>query len=93
MRDELGEKILIKFVALRPKTYSYLTDDNNNVKKAKGTKKCVMKRILKFNDYNDCLCNNEITLKPQERFKSEAYCVCTEETNKIARSSNDHRRL
>ena len=39
MRDELGEKILIKFVALRPKTYSYLTDDNNNVEKAKGTKK------------------------------------------------------
>ena len=93
MRDELGEKILIKFVALRPKTYSYLTDDNNNVEKAKGTKKWVTKRILKFNDYNDCLCNNEITLKPQQRFKSEAYCVYTEEINKIALSSNDHRRL
>ena len=93
MKDKLGGKILMEFVALRPKTYSYLTDDNNNVKKAKGTKKCVMKRILKFNDYNDCLCNNEIPLKPQQRFKSEAYCVYTEEINKIALSTNDHRRL
>ena len=27
MKDELGEKIMTKFVALRPKTYSYLMDD------------------------------------------------------------------
>ena len=39
INDELGEKIIIEFVALRPKTYSYLTDDDNNVKKAKLTKK------------------------------------------------------
>ena len=33
MKDELGEKILIEFVALRPKTYSYLMDDGNDDKK------------------------------------------------------------
>ena len=33
MKDELGEKVMIKFVALGPKTYSYFTDDDNNVKK------------------------------------------------------------
>ena len=38
MKDELGGKIITEFVALRPKTYSYLTDDDKNVKKAKGTK-------------------------------------------------------
>ena len=37
---------MIVFVALRPKTYSYLTDDDNNVKKAKGTIKCVIKKII-----------------------------------------------
>ena len=37
MKDELGEKIMTKFVALRPKTYSYLTDDCEEDKKAKGT--------------------------------------------------------
>ena len=49
MKDELGGKIMTEFVALRPKIYSYLTDDGNSDKKAKGTKKCVIKRILKFN--------------------------------------------
>ena len=39
------------------------------IKKAKGTKKCVIKRILKFNDYKYCLLNNEIILKSQQRFK------------------------
>ena len=93
MKDELGGKIITEFVALRPKTYSYLTDDDKNVKKAKGTKKCVIKRILKFNDYKNCLFKNEIILKSQQRFKSEAHCVYTEEVNKIALSSNDDKRL
>ena len=38
MKDELGGKIITEFVALRPKTYSYLTDDDINIKKVKGTK-------------------------------------------------------
>ena len=62
MKDELGGKIMTEFVALRPKTYSYLVDDGNSDKKAKGTKKCVIKRRLKFSDYKGCLLNNEITL-------------------------------
>ena len=93
MKDELGGKIITEFVALRPKTYSYLTDDDKNVKKAKGTKKCVIKRILKFNDYKNCLFKNEIILKSQQRFKSEAHCVYTEEIDKVALSSNDDKRL
>ena len=38
MKDELGAKIITEFVTLRPKTYSYLTDDGKEDKKAKGTK-------------------------------------------------------
>ena len=93
MKDELGGKIMTEFVALRPKTYSYLTDDCEEDKKAKGTKKCVIKRRLKFNDYKDCLLNNEIMLKSQQRFKSEKHDLYTEEVNKIALSSNDDKRL
>ena len=93
MKDELGRKIMIEFVALRSKTYSYLMDDGNSNKKAKGTKKCVIKRRLKFNDYKDCLLNNEIILKSRKRFKSEAHNVYTEEVEKIALSSNDDKRL
>ena len=62
-------------------------------KKAKGTKKCVIKRILKFNDYEDCLFNNKIILKSQQRLTSNYHDVSTERINKIALSSNDDKRL
>ena len=54
MKDELGGKIMTEFLALRSKTYSYLMNDGNIDKKANGTKKCVIKRRLTFNDYKDC---------------------------------------
>ena len=68
-------------------------DDVWRDKKAKGTKKCVIKRRLKFNNYKDCLLNNKIVLKSQQRFKSERHDVCSEEINQIALSSNDDKRL
>ena len=93
MKNELGGKIIAEFVAFRPKTYSYLMGDGWSYKKAKGTKKCVIKRKLKFNDYKDCLLNNEIVLKSQQRFKSERHDAYIEETNKIALSSNNDKRM
>ena len=48
MKDELGGKIMTKFVGLTAETYSYLTDDVSEDKKAKDTKKCVIKRKIKF---------------------------------------------
>ena len=54
MKDELGGKTMTKFVGLRAKTYSYLIDDGKD-KKAKGTKKCVIKRKLQFENYKNCL--------------------------------------
>ena len=44
--DELGGRIMKKFVALRPQTYSYLMDDDKNVKKTKGTKKYIQNKDL-----------------------------------------------
>ena len=93
MKDELGGNIMTEFVALRPKTYSYLTDDCEEDKKAKGTKNCVIKQMLKFYDYKYCLKNNATNLKSQQIFKSEKYDVYTEVVNKIALSSNDDKIL
>ena len=93
MKDELGGRIITEFAALRPKTSSYLTDDFKEDKKAKGTKKCVIKRMIKFDDYKKCLLNGEIVLKSQQRFKSKGHDVYTENINKIALSSNDDKRL
>ena len=62
-------------------------------KKAKGTKKCVIKRKIKFEHYENCLGNNENISKLQQKFRSEAYNVFTLKVNKIALSSNDDKRL
>ena len=83
MKDELGGKIITEFVTLRPKTYSYLTDDGKEDKKAKGTKKCVIKKMIKFNDYKKCLLYDEAILKSQQRFISKKHDVYTENINKI----------
>ena len=93
MKDELGGKIITEFVTLRPKTYSYLTDDCKEDKKAKGTKKFEIKRMIKFNDYENCLLKDEVVLKVQQRFKSKGHDVYTENINKIALSNNDDKRI
>ena len=46
---------MTKFVGLRAKTYSYFIDDGGEDEKAKGTKKCVINRKLKFENYKNCL--------------------------------------
>ena len=93
MKDELGGKIITEFVTLRPKTYSFLTDDGKEDKKAKGTRKCVIKKMIKFNDYKKCLLNDEVIFKSQQRFVSKKHDVYTENINKIALSSNDDKRI
>ena len=101
-KDELVGKITEEFCALRAKTYSYLINgykdgayDKEKIinKKAKGTKKCVIKRRLMFENYKDCLLNDKIIIKSQQRFKSDHHVVYTVEVNKIALSSNDDKRL
>ena len=52
-----------EFCTLRAKTYSYLMDDNSEVKKSKRTKKCVIKCKTMFENYTDCLFNDKIILK------------------------------
>ena len=92
-KDELGGKIMKEFCALRAKTYTYLMDDDNEIKKTNGIKKCVIKRRLMFENYKDSFFNNKTILKSQLRFKSEHHNVYTEEVNKIALNSNDDKRL
>ena len=64
----------------------------SNIKKAKGTIKCVIKREIIFENYKDCLLNNKNVYRSQQRFTSYNH-VYTEEVNKIALNSNDDKRL
>ena len=92
-KDKLGGKIMTEFCALRAKAYAYQLDDDTEMKKAKGPKKCIVKRELTFKNYVDSLFNNDVIVKSQQRFKSDYHRVYTEEVNKIALSCNDDKRL
>ena len=67
--------------------------DGINKKKPKGTKKCVINRELKFNDYYDSIFENKNIIESQQGFTSDHHTIYTEEINKIAISSNDDKRI
>ena len=93
IKDKLGGGIITEFVALRPKAHSCKTEDNVVLKKAKRTKKCIINKMLSFNDYKNCLFDNGKVLRSQQRFKRENHSVYMENINKIALSCNDDKRF
>ena len=93
LKDELVGKIMTVFRALRAKAYAYKLDDDTEMKKAKGTKKCIVKRDITFKNYVDALFNDKVIVRSQQRFRSDHHKVYTEEVNKIALSSNDDKRI
>ena len=84
---------MAKLCGPRSKTHAYKMDDDIEKKEAKGTKKCVIKRRIKFDDYTVSLFNRKTLLRSQQRFKSDHHTVHTEEINKAAITSNDDKRL
>ena len=87
---------------LRAKTNSFLIDgftDEDYVKngivtkKAKGTKKCVVKLTITFNMYVQALFNDKKILWSQCTFRSDHHKVYTQKINKIALSNNDDKRI
>ena len=64
-KDELGGKIMKEFCTLSAKTYTYLMDDDSENKKAKGIKRCVVKRRLMLENHKDSLFNNKTTMRSQ----------------------------
>ena len=58
-KGDLGGKIMTEIFALRPKAYAYLDDDGNEHKKSKGTKRCVIKQKLVFQNVKNRLLNNK----------------------------------
>ena len=92
-KDEPGGLIMNEFSALRAKTYTFNLGNNHEVKKAKGTKKCVIENQLIFKDYINGLFNKLLMIKSQFGFRSRNHEIYTEKINKIALSSNDNKRI
>ena len=86
MNDELGGKIMAEFAAMGPKTYSYLTDDNDEVRKQKAQKYDI-KQKLKFEDYKYCLEAIEIENKIKVIEKSKLNVGSRTESHKEFRKN------
>ena len=56
---------MTEFCTLRSKVYPYKLDDDTEHKKAKGTKKCIIKRELMFENYKESLFDDKIILRSQ----------------------------
>ena len=52
-KDELGGKQMTEIIGLRPKMYSYVSEDSG--KRAKGVKKSVLQNSITHDDYRTCL--------------------------------------
>lgn len=89
-KDELGGKILLEFVGLRSKLYSIRTN-SYEVKKAKGVKKNVTKK-LKFSDYVNVLSTGNELRGKNVLFKTIKHQIFTTEQNKVALSRKDDKR-
>ena len=57
MKNEVPDAEIEEFVALPPKSYSFRTDNNCEVKNAKDVKQNVIKRDISFNDFKNCVMN------------------------------------
>ena len=91
-KDEAGGKIIIEFVGLRAKLYSYIMDEGEEHKKCKGIKKQVVATSIKHEDYKTCLTTGKEQLRKQNILRSYEHEVFTEEVNKVALSALDDKR-
>jgi hypothetical protein len=93
-KEELNGQIMSEFIGLRSKMYSYkMHKSEKECKKAKGIKNNVVKKEICFEDYRNCLLNNEIIYKTQNLFRTNHHNVYTIEQNKLALSAYDNKRL
>ena len=96
-RIAVGQAILdiskTEFIALRAKTYAFVEinedDELEEHKKAKDTKKCVIKKNLNFDLYKQTLFNNETITCTKQRFKSDHPKISTQNVHKTALNNKD----
>ena len=96
MKDECNGAIMTEFVALKPKLYSFLTEEKEKIKekqKAKGVKKCMIRKSLRHANFVKCLMTGGNQMRKQTFFRSRDHHLFTENMTKIALSAADDKRI
>ena len=91
-KDEATGIPIIEFVGLRSKMYSYMKDNSNEEKTAKGVKRNTIKKDIKHNDYKDTLFNNKQIHHKMKTIRSNHLQLNTYELNKVSLSCFDDKR-
>ena len=96
MKDEAAGNIIISFVGLKSKMYSYLVESPDgeikNNKTAKGIKKNVVNRDIEHKDYLSTLLNSTIRKHKVKTIRSNYHEVSSNEINKTSLSCYDDKR-
>ena len=104
-KNEAAANNITHFVGLSSKLYSYLIEmlygkygklkepEEEEIHKAKGVKKNVIKKSLTFEDYKKCLFSEEKVMREMNMFKTQNHDIYSMSVNKVALSANDDKRI
>ena len=96
MKDECCGAVMTEFVALKPKLYSFLTEEDEKIRekqKAKGVKKCIIKKSLRHENFVKCLMTGQTQMRKQSFFRSREHHLFTENMTKLALNPRDDKRV
>ena len=91
-KDEASGIPITEFVGLKSKMYSYIKDNGEGNKTAKGVKKNVIRNDMRHVNYNNVLMNNTQMRHKMRSIRSVKHQLGTYEINKISLSCFDDKR-
>lgn len=91
MKDENCGKIMTECVGLRSKMYSLSIQNENEIKKSKGVKKCVLDKYS-LASYRNCLFNKCTIYNDMLTFKSKMHQIYSTQLNKVILNYEDDKR-
>ena len=91
-KDEACGILIVEFIGLKSKMYSYVKDNEKCGKTAKGIKKNVIKNNIKHEDYKNTLMNNEQMHHKMKTIRSRRHQLGSYEINKVSLSCFDDKR-
>ena len=92
MKDETSGLPIKGFLGLKSKSYTFITEENHETKKAKTINKAVANDELKYEDYKNVLFNRSYMRQDMNRIQSKNQNIGSYRINKISLSSCDHQK-
>ena len=92
-KDEACGVPVVEFIGLRSKMYSYIKNNDEGGKTAKGIKKNIITKNIKHEDYKEVLFNNKQMHHTMKTIRSNNHQLGSFELNKISLSCFDDKRF